>query len=63
MAVGLSGLGGVEKGKKMEKPRCKSCNSTQIYLRGREVKEKVCRTCGNIETIKKEGKNEGEKDK
>jgi len=36
-----------------EETRCKKCNSTFTYIRIR-TKERVCRTCGHIESLEEE---------
>lgn len=33
-----------------KKPRCKKCESTQVYYR-RSTDEKVCQKCGYIEKV------------
>jgi len=40
-----------------DKTRCKSCGSTQTYVRSK-TKERVCKYCGYIEKIEKKGGNE-----
>lgn len=41
----------------MEKQRCEKCGSTLIYIRITKG-EKVCRSCGHIEKLKKEQNGE-----
>ena len=36
-----------------EKPRCKKCDSDQVYMRIK-TNERVCKTCGYIEELKNE---------
>lgn len=38
----------------IDKPRCKECNSSQVYIR-RITNEKVCHRCGHVEKIELEG--------
>jgi len=37
--------------------RCKRCNSSQTYVR-LSTQERVCKTCGHIEELKKEGQED-----
>lgn len=47
----------MEEKQKVERQRCKKCNSTFTYVRFRD-KSRVCRNCGNIEKL--EENKEGE---
>ena len=46
----------------IEKPRCKKCNSSQIYTR-QSTQERVCKSCGHVEKIESEIESEGGKNK
>ena len=37
----------------IQKPRCKQCGSTQVYVR-LTTKELVCKTCGHIQDLNEE---------
>ena len=39
-----------------DKIRCEKCGSTQTYVRSK-TKERVCKYCGNVESIEKKGGN------
>ena len=41
----------MKKIKKIAKPKCSRCESSQVYIRF-TTDEIVCRTCGNVEFIK-----------
>ncbi len=38
----------------LEKPRCKKCNSSQVYIR-QLTNEQVCQHCGYVEKIELKG--------
>lgn len=38
----------------IEKPRCKRCDSSQVYTR-QSTSERVCKQCGHVEKIQLEG--------
>ena len=40
----------MEKKEENQKPKCKKCGSSFVYIRLKE-KSLVCRSCGNIEKI------------